>query len=194
MENNYVGILYHEVPDLIMLTYPRSGRHWLYWNVLTNTDLKINFFHSIEDGIDMEYYKNNISVPIVTVVRSPEECLASINAMEKNSQFSYRLNDYINHYEFILDNADMLFLYEDLKEKTPQILKMLCHTYGGNIIGSNSNFNEYKKWYKETQHPFKLITSKESDMYQDTLKQAQSLDLKRHKELYLAAKSRSIML
>lgn len=194
MKNDYVGILYHEVPDLIMLTYPRSGRHWLYWNVLMNTNLKVNFFHAMDQGTDMEYYKNNISVPIVTVVRSPEECLSSINTMEQNSQFDYRLNDYINHYEFILNNADILFLYEDLKEKTPQILEVLCHTYGGKIIGSNNNFYEYKKWYKETQNPVKLITSKESDIYTDILKQTQSLDLKRHRDLYFTAKTKAIIL
>ncbi len=194
MENNYVGILYHEVPDLIMLTYPRSGRHWLYWNVLTNTDLKINFFHVIEQGIDMEYYKNNISAPIITVVRSPEESIASINTMEQNSQSNYRLNGYIDHYEFILKYADMFFLYEDLKEKTANILEYICDKYNGTVLGSNHDWDEYRKWYKETQNPIKLITSKESNIYKDVLKQTQSIDLSRHQELYLAAKNKTIKL
>lgn len=194
MENKYAGIVYHEMPDLIMLTYPRSGRHWLYWNILTNTDLKINFFHMMDQGIDMEYHKNNISVPIITVVRSPEECIASINTMEENSQFHQRLDQYIDHYEFVLKHSEMLFLYEDLREKTPQILDTLCKKYGGKVIGSNSNFNEYKMWYKQTQNPVKLITSKESDMYEDVLKQTQSIDLSRHKDLYLAAKNKAVML
>ena len=192
--NNYLGIPEHEMPDLIMLTYPRSGRHWLYWNISTNTDLKVNFFHGMDQGIGKEYYENNISVPIVTVVRSPEECLASINTMEKNTQFKHRLNDYINHYEFILDNADMLFLYEDLREKTPKILEAICEKYQGNILGSNSDFNEYEKWYKATQNPFKLVSSKESILYKDALKHTESLDLSRHRELYLAAKSKAIKL
>lgn len=192
--NNYVGILYHEMPDLIMLTYPRSGRHWLYWNIITNTDLKINFFHGMDQGNDKEYHKKNISLPIITVVRSPEECLASINTMERNTQFDYRLNDYINHYEFILEHADLLFAYEDLREKTPQIIEAICNRFGGKVLGSNHNFQDYEKWYKETQNPFKLISSKHSDLYQGILKQTEFIDLTKHKELYLAAKSKTIKL
>jgi hypothetical protein len=195
MENNKnLPITEYEMPDLIMLTYPRSGRHWLYWNIMINTDLKVNFFHGMDQGIGKEYYEKNILVPVITVVRSPEECLASINTMEKNTQFEHRLNDYINHYDFILSNADMFFLYEDLRENTPKILEAICKKYGGNVIGSNSDYDEYEKWYKETQNPFKLITSKESILYQDTLKHTESLDLSKHKELYLAAKNKAIKL
>jgi hypothetical protein len=195
MQNNkYIPITEHEMPDLIMLTYPRSGRHWLYWNTITNTNLKVNFFHGMDQGIGKEYYINNISVPIATVVRSPEACLASINTMEQNTQFDHRLNDYIDHYEFIIEHADLLFLYEDLREKTPEILKTMCDKFGGRILGSNHNFQDYEKWYKETQNPFKLITSKESILYQDALKKAESLDLSRHTELYLAAKSKAVKL
>jgi hypothetical protein len=193
MKNEYVGILYHEIPDLIMLTYPRSGRHWLYWNVLINTDLKINFFHGMEQGIDMKYYKDNILVPIITVVRSPEECLASINTMEHNSQFDDRINEYIDHYEFVLKHADMFFLYEDLKEKTPKILEAICDKYGGKNLGSSGSFDDYKAWYKETQNPEKLITSKDSSRYNDALECTKAINLDRHKELYLAAKDRCII-
>ena len=188
--NNYLDFLYHEIPDLTMLTYPRSGKHWLYWNILTNTDLKVNFFHAI----GKEYYKNNLCVPIITVVRSPEECLASINTMEQNTKFDNRLNEYINHYEFILEHADLFFAYEDLKEKTPQIIEAICNRFGGTVLGSNHNFQEYERWYKETQNPIKLITSKESVLYQDVLKQTKSLDLSKHKNLYFAAKSKAIKL
>jgi len=178
----------HDMPDLTMLTYPRSGRHWLYWNITNNTNLKVNFFH----GIDKEYYQKNILVPIITVVRSPEECLASINTMEKYTQFEHRFKEYIDHYEFILNNADMFFLYEDLRENTPKILEAICQKYGGKILGSNSDYNEYEKWYKKTQNPFKLITSKESTMYQDALIHTQSLDLSRHTELYITAKNKAV--
>ena len=193
-DNRYLGLSHHEMPDLIMLTYPRSGRHWLYWNILTNTDLRVNSFHGIEEGVNMEYYKNNISVPIATVVRSPEECIASINTMEHHSQSKERIEGYIDHYEFVLKHSDMFFLYEDLREKTPQILDILCEKYGGKVIKSNSNFNEYKEWYKATQNPFKLITSKDSPIYQDALFSTKSINLDKHKELYLAAKDKCVIL
>jgi len=193
VENNkYIPMTEYDMPDLIMLTYPRSGRHWLYWNIINNTDLKVNFFHGMDQGTSKEYYKKNIKVPIITIVRSPQECLASINTMEKNTQINFRLNDYIWHYEFVLNNADMFFLYEDLKENTPKILEAICEKYKGNVIGSNSDFNEYEKWYKATQNPFKLITSKESMLYKDIVKQTESFDLTKHKELYLAAKNKAI--
>jgi hypothetical protein len=195
MENNkYLGIPEHDMPDLIMLTYPRSGRHWLYWNLSTNTDLKINFFHCIDQGIGKEYYKNNISVPIMTVIRSPEECMASINAMEENTQTEQRIKEYVDHYAFILEHADLFFSYEDLREKTPEIIKFICDRFGGRILGSNDNFQDYERWYKETQNPLKLITSKTSDLYKNSLAYINSIDLSKHEELYAAALNKCIKL
>lgn len=195
VENNiYKYFKAPDMPNLTMITYPRSGRHWLFWYIQTNTDIKMNFIHHEKEEIDQDYYKKIMSYPIITIVRSPEECLASINAMEENSQIDYRINEYLDHYEFILEHADLFFSYEDLKDKTPQIVQTICDRFGGRVLGSNDNFKDYEKWHKETQNPLKLMTSKTSNSYQDALEYINSIDLSRHKDLYDTAKARCIKL
>jgi hypothetical protein len=188
-----VGLKTHESPNLTMLTYPRSGKHWLYWCIKTNTDLKMRFLHHTKSEIKKEYYKEIISYPIITVVRRPEECLASINTMENNAMFNFRLNEYIEHYKFVLKNADLFFDYQDIKEKTPKIVSIICKKYGGNILNNDYNFENYEKWYIETQNSLKLITSKNSKNYNNFLSYAKSIDLSEHTALYLKAKSKCII-
>lgn len=193
MENDiYKDFKTPDMPNLTMITYPRSGRHWMFWYIQINTDLKMNFIHHEKEEQDEDYYQKILSNPIITIVRNPEDCLASINTMEQNSQIDLRINDYLDHYEFLLKHADLFFCYEDLRNKTPDIVKVICDRFGGRVLGSNDNFQDYEKWYKETQNPDKLITSKTSNSYEDAVAYIKSIDLSRHKELYAAAKARCI--
>jgi hypothetical protein len=193
MQNDiYKNFQTHNIPNITILTYPRSGRHWMFWYIKTNTDLKASFIHHEKKEEATDYYKNLISNPIITIVRHPEECLASINTMEENSQIDQRIREYIDHYEFVLKHADLFFKYEDLRDKTSDIVKVICDMFGGRVLGSNDNFKDYEKWYKETQNPHKLITSKSSNAYGDALAHVRSMDLSRHKDLYASAVSKCI--
>jgi len=182
----------HTDPNITMMTYPRSGRHWMYWYIKTNTSLKIRFIHNTKDSFDQDYYKKIISAPIITIIRSPKESIASINAMEQNMRVNFRINDYIDHYEFLLQNASLFFDYEDIMQKTPNIADFLCNKFGGKILGVNNNIEDYKKWYKETQSPFIPLTSKNLKLYNNSLEHLRSVDLSKHKELYDIAKSKCI--
>jgi len=187
------GFKTHDLPNLTMLTYPRSGRHWLYWYVKTNTDLKMRFLHYSKSEENKDYYKDILSKPIITIVRSPEECLSSINTMEHNGLRDYRINEYLDHYNFILNKANLFFDYDDLKHKTPNIIEKICNTFGGKALGVNDSFADYKKWHEETQKN-NLITSKNYQNYEDNLSYINSIDLSEHNALYLKAKNQCIKL
>lgn len=183
--------------NLSMLTYPRSGRHWLYWYINTNTDLKVNFAHyDIKEANDPTetLYQKILSDPIITVVRNPVDCLSSINTMEDNGMFIYRAQQYLDHYRFILENCSTFFKFEDLKENTEIIVKYICEKFNGTLDIKSDSFSDYEAWYKETQNPFKLISSKTNSKYINNLDYIKQMDLSEHYRLYSIARSRCINL
>ena len=174
-----------------MLTYPRSGRHWLFWYINENTDLKINFTHyDIKEANDPDeiLYQKILSDPIITIVRNPVDCLASINTMEKNGMFAYRAQQYLDHYNFVLENASMFFRFEDLSMNTSKIVNSICKKFNGNMDIKTESYDDYKKWYFETQNPFKLISSKNDLIYKNNLDYIKQMDLSEHYRLYSLAK------
>ena len=181
--------------NISILTYPRSGRHWLYWYINTNTDLKVNFTHyDIKEANDPTeiFYQKILSDPIITIVRNPVDCLSSINTMESNGLFVYRAQQYLNHYKFMLENCSMFFKFEDLKDNTEKIVSHICKEFNGNLDIKSDSFLEYETWYENTQNPFKLISSKNSPEYINHLDYIKQLDLSEHYKLYSLARLRCI--
>jgi hypothetical protein len=179
--------------NISLLTYPRSGRHWLYWYINTNTDLKANFAHydkSAGEDLKEDVYQKMLSDPIITIVRNPVDCLASINTMEKNGMFAYRVQQYLDHYNFVLENASMFFRFEDLSVSTSKIVNSICKKFNGRLDIKTESYQDYQKWYSETQNPFKLISSKNDLSYKNNLDYIKQLDLSEHYRLYSLAKLR----
>lgn len=182
--------------NISILTYPRSGRHWLYWYINTNTDLKVNLTHydkkEAEDPTELLYQKI-LSDPIITIVRNPVDCLSSINTMESNGLFAYRAQQYLDHYNFMLKNCSMFFRFEDLRQNTKMIVESVCKEFNGNLNIKSDSFLDYEDWYKKTQNPFKLISSKTSKEYINNLDYIKQMDLSEHYRLYSIAKSKCII-
>lgn len=183
---------------LSIVTYPRSGKNWLNWYINNNTNLKINFTHYFKiekDKVseeDYEMYNKVFSNPIITVVRDPIESLASIETMEKAVRTQERIDSYIEHYEFFLNNATMFFLFEDLKSNTDKIVKHICQQFSGNLNIVNDSFKNYQYWHLATQDPRKLISSKNNEEYVKNLEKIKTLDLSEHYKLYKLAKEKCI--
>ena len=181
--------------NISMVTYPRSGRHWLAWYINNNTDLKVNFTHyDKKEGEDLTeiLYQKMLSDPIITIVRNPVDCLSSINTMEKNGLFFYRAQQYIDHYNFVLQNSSMFFKFEDLKHNTNNIVETICKTFNGNMEIKSESFGDYEAWYKKTQNPFKIISSKNEADYIGHLDYIKQMDLSEHYRLYSLARSKCI--
>lgn len=178
-----------------MITYPRSGRHWLYWYISNNTDLKVNFTHYDKkeaNDPNETIYQKMLSDPIVTIVRNPIDCLASINTMEKWGLFDYRASQYIDHYNFILENCSMFFRFEDLANNTEKIVKIICEKFNGTLNVKSNSFEDYRSWYSQTQAKFKLISSKTDAEYINNLDYVKQMDLSEHYRLYSMARLKCI--
>jgi hypothetical protein len=180
-----------------IVTYPRSGKNWLTWYLDLNTDLKANFTHYYELEQDHPHYslfQQVFAMPVVTVVRDPIECIASINTMEKEVRVQERVDSYLAHYNFVLSNAKLFFLFEDLPSNTRKIVENICMEFGGNIDIVSESFDDYKLWHTSTQDARKLISSKEDDSYQKNVQMLKGLDLSEHYRLYDLAKEQCIRL
>lgn len=181
--------------NLSMITYPRSGKNWLYWYITNNTDLKVNFTHHFnfnQEDIKGTIYEKVFSDPIITTVRDPIECLSSINTMEKGVRVQERIDSYIDHYNFMLNNASMFFLFEDLKENTNKVVKHICNEFNGNMDIINDSFDDYRRWHIDTQDARKLVSSKDNVDYKTNLEYIKGIDLSEHYRLYEQAKLRCI--
>lgn len=178
-----------------MITYPRSGKNWLYWYIDNNTDLNINFSHyfKVDDSdSDADLYRKVFSDPIITTVRDPIECLASINTMEKSVRVQERIETYLDHYRFVLDNAKLFFLFEDLKDNTDKIVNHICQEFNGKMNIIKDSFDEYTNWHLKTQDSRKLVSSKDSQLYKNNIMKMKDVDLSEHYKLYNLAKEKCI--
>lgn len=181
--------------ELSIVTYPRSGKNWLTWYVKTNTDLKTNFTHYFyvdKDDEDYELYQKVFSRPIITIVRDPIECLSSIETMEKEVRTQERIESYIEHYEFFLNNETTFFLFEDLKNNTDKIMSHICKKFSGNLNIVNNSFKDYQYWHLATQDYRKLISSKNNENYIKNLEKVKKIDLSEHYRLYNLAKEKCV--
>ena len=182
--------------QISVITYPRSGKTWLTWYINKNTDLKANFSHYFEvDKSDPHYdlYQKVISLPVITIVRDPIESLSSLDTMEKEVRTQERLDSYLEHYNFFLNNAKMFFLFEDLKDNTNKIIDHICKEFSGNLNIISDSFKDYQYWHLATQNPRKLISSKNSPEYIKNIEKIKNLDLSEHYRLYNLAKERCVV-
>jgi myo-inositol-hexaphosphate 3-phosphohydrolase len=181
--------------NITMLTYPRSGKHWLYWYINTNTDLKVNFTHyDVKEAEDPEeiLYQKILSDPIITIVRNPVDCISSVNTMEKNGLAWYRPDQYLDHYNFVLKKASIFFSFEDLANNTGKIVEHICKEFNGNTNFVTDSVQDYSDWYSKTQSSFKLISSKADIDYKSHLDYVKQMDLSEHYRLYSLAKLKCI--
>lgn len=179
-----------------IITYPRSGKNWLTWYINKNTDMKANFTHYFKTNeSDPEYslYQKVISLPIITIVRDPVECLSSLDTMEKEVRTQERIESYLEHYNFVLNNAKMFFLFEDLENNTNKIVDHICKEFLGNLNIISNSFKDYQYWHLATQDYRKLISSKNSPEYIKNVKKIKDLDLSEHYRLYSLAKERCVI-
>jgi hypothetical protein len=104
-----------------IITYPRSGTHYLQHLILTYSSKQIKFSH----------YPPTENSFIITIARDPFDSIQSHIAMKKhyNSKL-YLRNDYIDHYvdlyKYLYRNARVVIDYNDLINFPEEITKMVC--------------------------------------------------------------------
>jgi hypothetical protein len=148
------------IPHLI--TYPRSGSHYLDRLIYKEAEFHIERSHIVHNLLN----KNNEKLrTIITIVRDPKDSISSYIALEKylsNCQ-PFRINqiitEYILLYSFLYENADYIIDFDDLvkhpDDVTKRILSLLdinkenSSQFVTDIDYDSKNFVESSKDLKE---------------------------------------------
>jgi len=100
-----------------LLTYPRSGSHYLDKLIYKKAKFHIERSHAVHHSFD----KNNKKIKrIVTIARDPKESIMSYIALEKHisptnaPRVNEMITEYILLYNFLCEHADYVIDYCDL--------------------------------------------------------------------------------
>jgi len=185
--------------NIHLIAYPRSAKHWFKWYIENNTDLSIETIpYSKKAGSQETQYFNakfnqipNLNNTLA-IIRKPEDSLASIYTMESLQNIEYRSQQYIDYYEFIIDNIKHIFRFEDVISSPASIAEYFCRINNKSFNSQVWQYAQYEQWYLQTQDQRKLITSKTNDLYDRSKSIVESMDLSIHNDLYDKTLYRSI--
>lgn len=186
--------------DIHLITYPRSAKHWFKWYIENNTELSIETipYSKMAGSPETEYFNakfNQISNPknILAIIRQPEDSLSSIYTMESLANIEYRSQQYIDYYEFIIDNVDNIYRFEDIISNPAAIAEHFCRINNKSFSAVKTQYAQYEQWYLQTQDRRKLITSKPHELYARSRQIVESMDLSQHHDLYHRALAKCIV-
>jgi len=117
-----------------IISYPRSGTHYLQNLILAHSSQKITFSH----------YPVTENRFIITIARDPFDSIQSHVAMNKHyNPKTYKENDYIEYYvdlyKYLYNNANLVIDYNDLINFPEETTKMIC-----DLLGFVKNPSNYK--------------------------------------------------
>jgi hypothetical protein len=124
-----------------IVSYPRSGTHYLQNLITKYSSQKITFSH-------FAVTENRF---IITIVRDPFDSIQSLVAMKKHyNPETYAENDYIDYYvdlyKYLDRNANLVIDYNDLISFPEETTKMICDLLGFkktpsayNVLGDNKD-------------------------------------------------------
>lgn len=138
-----------------IITYPRSGTHYLQNLILGYSSQKITFSH-------FPVTENRF---IITIVRDPFDSIQSTVAMKKYyNPETYAESDYLEYYvelyKYLDQNADLIIDYDDLINFPEETTKMIC-----DLLDFKKNPSSYKMHgdKKEIEYLVSSKTVKEYD-------------------------------
>lgn len=188
--------------DIDLITHPRSAKHWFRWYIENNTDLTIDTLPYIKkaESVEAEDFFNakfNTLTNLgntMAIIRNPEDCLASLLTMESLQNLEFRLEQYIHYYEFILDNVEHIFRFEDVISDPARIAEYFCKLSNKTFNPVKTDYAQYEQWYLQSQDPRKLITSKTNGLYEQSRSILNNVDLSKHNDLYDKALAKCLIL
>lgn len=177
--------------DIALITSPRIGKHWFKWYIENNTDLNLETIAytkkagSQEDQWFTAKFNQLESLDnTMAIIRDPKDSLASIITMESLQNIEFRLEQYIYYYEFILDNVRNIFRFEDVISKPAKIAEYFCKMSNKTFNPVQTEYAQFQQWYLQTQDRKKLITSKDSNLYEESRCIIDNMDLSDQYRLY----------
>jgi hypothetical protein len=138
-----------------IISYPRSGTHYLQNLILAYSSKKITFSH-------YPVTKNSF---VITIARDPFDSIQSFVAMKKYyNPETYTETDYLDYYvelyKYLDSNAGIVIDYNDLISSPEKITKIICDLLGFEKNPSNYNMHGDRK---EIEYLVSSKTVKEYD-------------------------------
>lgn len=143
--------------EYVLLTFPRSGSHYLQQLIYQKTGLFIEKTHHIAE------VKNR---KIISIIRKPEDTFRSISVMDrfysdnKDIGIGLPIDNYVLFYDYLINNSLMLIDYEDLVFKTDKLIKSISY-----YLGLKLNSMKYEDVLVDQPHYKHLVSSKISEEY-----------------------------
>jgi len=144
--------------DYVLLTFPRSGSHYLQQLIYQKTGLFIEKTHHISEI-------NGRSV--ISIIRKPEDTFRSMVAMDKyfvnnpDVGIGLPIDDYVSFYKYITDLSEILVSYDDLVSYPEKILRSIAKR-----LSLDVNDMEYQDVLVDQPHYKHLVSSKTYDQYE----------------------------
>jgi hypothetical protein len=141
----------------VLLTFPRTGSHYLQQLIYQKTDLFIEKTHHISEV-------NNRF--IISVVRSPDQTFRSLATMNKHFSSNkdigvgLPLEDYVSFHKYLIDNSAILIDYEDLVSAPDKVVKAVAKR-----LNLEVNDMEYQDVLVDQPHYQHLVSSRMSEEY-----------------------------
>lgn len=143
LENNKTTLM----PYLI--TYPRSGSHFLVKIFYEKTGIDVGYSHEINNLFDKQ--GNKIKTAI-TIARNPIDSVKSYIALERNYNIAidqnlvnHGISQYVLLYDFLYNYADYVIDYNDLISQPEAVLDKLIDELQLEDNGSFKNGIEWKE-------------------------------------------------
>lgn len=151
----------NSLPDYKLVTYPRTGSHYLRELLLQSTGKLIYKTHNHLDFPELK---------TITIIRDPLETLKSELAMSLRYGITKTpaINQYVKFFNYMNENSDIIIDYDQLTKFPEKVCKSLCNSI---------NVDYLRSGYVDTLHDNPdntyLVTSK-------TTKEYESIDMKQY--------------
>jgi hypothetical protein len=143
--------------DYVLLTFPRSGSHYLQQLIYQKTGLFIEKTHYLSEVENRQ---------IISIVRNPEDTFRSLAAMnkhyakDKSIGIGLPLAEYVSFHKYALENSSILIDYDDLINRPNELVKAMASRFNLDVKD-----NEYKNVLFDQPDHEHLVSSKKSDEY-----------------------------
>jgi hypothetical protein len=182
--------------NIVLATYPRSGSNFFRESFLFATGIHIDRTHDITKK--NHKYTINIS-------RDPKECIASWISMQRHFNQAPANNDYYikficipNYIKFqshIIERADFIINYLDLKSMANSIIKDISDKTNTPMVVDNVDFNKIETMLKkiEDRKDGYLKTALDFTEYNVIMNDLSKYDLTECYNLYYKSIDRSLI-
>jgi len=143
--------------NYVLLTFPRSGSHYLQQLIYQKTGLFIEKTHHISEINGRA---------IISIIRNPKDTFKSLATMNKHFSLNkdigigLPIEDYVSFHKYLIENSIILVDYDDLVSAPDKVVVGIAK-----LLGLDLNNMEYQDVLIDQPHYQHLVSSKISEEY-----------------------------